>query len=85
MALNLKPSSRWNNYNGRSDLMIIVRHEDIVVTADKGEKPTEIAEAFDKLQDIQVMEFERMGEIGDSPIYLFKVQRRLELYPDTIK
>ena len=65
--------------------MIIVRQEDIVVTADKGEKPTEIAEAFDKLQDIQVMEFEKVENIGDTPTYLFKVQRRLEMYPDTIK
>jgi hypothetical protein len=65
--------------------MIIVRHEDIVVTADKGEKPNEIAEAFGKLQDIQVMEFEKVGEIGDMPTYLFKVQRRLEMYPDTLK
>ena len=62
--------------------MIIVRHEDIVVTADKGEKPTEIAEAFDKLQDMQVMEFEDKEELGGPGIskkYLFKVQRRLEL------
>ena len=66
--------------------MIIIYHEDIVVTADKGDKPTEIAEAFDKLQDIHVMEFEKIEELGAGiSKYLFKVERRLELYPDTIK
>ena len=66
--------------------MIILRYEDIVVTADNGEKPTEIAEVFNNLQDIQVVEFKKVGEIGAGiSKYLFKVERRLELYPDTIK